>query len=78
MWVVDNFIFKFSRNINSLIEGKDFDEADTADYVVDMYLKAIEKHNLLTKKREKANGGPLFFPDDSVFIALPKDFLKEE
>lgn len=73
-----NFIFKFSRNINSLIEGKDFDEADTADYVVDMYLKAIEKHNLLTKKREKANGGPLFFPDDSVFIALPKDFLKEE
>ena len=43
-----------------------------------MFLKAIEKHNLLTKKREKVNGGPLFFPDDNTFIALPKDFLKEE
>lgn len=73
-----NFIYKFSRNINSLIEGKDFDEADTADYIVEMFLKAVEKHNLLTKKREKANGAPLFFPDDNTFIALPKDFLKEE
>ncbi|MBR1985001.1 MAG: hypothetical protein IKA31_04590 [Clostridia bacterium] len=73
-----NFLYKFSRNINSLIDGKDMDEADTADYIAEMFLKAIEKHNTLTKKREKANGAPLFFPDDSVFIALPKDFLKEE
>ena len=73
-----NFIYKFSKNINSFIEGKEFDEADTADYIVEMFLKAIEKHNLLTKKREKVNGGPLFFPDDNTFIALPKDFLKEE
>lgn len=73
-----NFIYKFSRNINSLIDGKDFDEADTADFIVEMFLKAIEKHNVLTKKREKANGSPLFFPDDNTFIALPKDFLKEE
>ena len=73
-----NFIYKFSKNINSFIEGKDFDEADTADYIVEMFLKSIEKHNLLTKKREKLNGAPLFFPDDNTFIALPKDFLKEE
>ena len=72
-----NFIFKFALNINNFIEDKEMNEADTADYIVEMFLKAIEKHNALTKKREKANGAPLFFPDDNTFIALPKDFLKE-
>jgi len=73
-----NFIYKFAMKINSLLQDKTLDEADTADYIAQMFIKAVEKHNILTKKREKANGAPLFFPDDSTFIALPKDFLNED
>ena len=72
-----NFLFKFALNINNFLEDKQMPEADIADYIVEKFLKSIDKHNLLTKKREKANGAPLFFPDESTFIALPKDFLKE-
>ncbi len=70
-----NFLFKFIENINSYIDGVELSEKETADLIVDKFLKAAEKHNTLTKKREKANGEPLFFPNDTVFIALPTDFL---
>lgn len=73
-----NFLYKFTMNINNFLDGKDMSESDTSDYIVEMFLKAVEKHNALTKKREKANGAPLFFPNEKTFIALPKDFLREE
>ncbi len=72
-----NFLFKFSQNINNYLEGVELDEKSTAEFIVDKFLKAVDKHNKLTKKREKCNGEPLFFPNDTMFIALPTDFLNE-
>lgn len=69
-----NFLFKFVENINSFIDVN-LDEKQTAEVIVEKFLKAVDKHNSLTKKREKANGEPLYFPNDEVFIALPTDFL---
>lgn len=70
-----NFLFKFSQNINNFLDETELDEKSTGEYIADKFIKAVEKHNKLTKKRERANGEPLFFPNDTMFISLPKDFL---
>lgn len=72
-----NFLFKFTQNINNFIIDDNLDEKETANLIVDKFLKAVQKHNKLTKDREKANGEPLYFPNDTVFIALPTDFLDD-
>ena len=72
-----NFLFKYAENINSFLEGVELDEKATGELLVQKFLKAVDKHNKLTKLREKSNGEPLFFPNEEMFIALPKDFLDE-
>lgn len=68
-----NYFYKF---INGL--KKHFDSVEVENkkaFIVKSIKKSVEKRNMLQIEREKANGGTLVYPTETMYIPLPAEFV---
>lgn len=73
-----NFVFKYFLKLSEHIaENADETEEELKNYISRSFVKAVERHNELTKEREILNGAPLTFAREDMFVAVPIDFCKE-
>ncbi|MDR0849899.1 MAG: hypothetical protein LBN07_00225 [Christensenellaceae bacterium] len=70
-----NFVYKYFLTLKKhLSENNELSADEFREFAAKAIVKSVLKHNKLMQEREKANGGPLIYPNEDTPVAVPIAF----